>query len=141
MFYVWHKMIFAWEQLWEQLSLLLFKPLLKCLQADCVCQWKGLNQAVLVPGGTEAGWGMNVKVWHSHHKIYTPLKLANSLWDMKNMKMRTIGTSRIIQLFKVERLDDSTPNIKLIGLRLFFKLYLLLFQIKCDPSLSILLKL
>ena len=32
MLWVWHKMIFAWEQLWEQLYLLLFKPLLKCFE-------------------------------------------------------------------------------------------------------------
>ena len=69
--YVWHKMIFAWEQLWEQLSLLLFKPLLKCFANRLCLLVERIEPAVLVPGGTEAGWGIIVKVWHStpHHKI------------------------------------------------------------------------
>ena len=54
-----------------------------------------------------------------HHKKHT------QFMEMKNMKLRTIGTYRIIQLYESERLDDSTPNINLIGLHLFFKLYLL----------------
>ena len=42
-------------------------------KADCVCQWKGLNQAVLVPGCTEAGWGMSRsdKQVHPHSFLFT----------------------------------------------------------------------
>ena len=51
------------------------------------------------------------------------LQTVYGKWRM--MKIRTIGTYKIIQLYESERLDDSTPNINLIGLHLFFKLYLL----------------
>ena len=82
MLYVWHKMTFAKEPL----TLLLYKPLLKCFASRLCLLVEGIEPAVLVPEALkQAEESLSRSDIQLHiTRFYTPLELANSLWEMKN---------------------------------------------------------
>ena len=125
-------MIFA-NSYEEQLYLLLFKPLQKCFAAECVCWWKGLESAVLALKQAEECQGL------TFHNIIT--RNIHSLWTWRIWVQGE--QSEPIESFSCWLIETGWFNTKhqhYLGFEYSFKLYLLLFQIKCDPSPSILLK-